>query len=111
MVEDLRNALHPDSDAGRPRSTDRPSVFPAPAFIHRQWKATILVAILVVGASWALGSSISNPRARASMPASHSSTTPKVGPAHSRQTTRTTTTSAVAPVMTTPTPVTTPPVT
>jgi hypothetical protein len=89
MVEELRKAGHRDTEDVRRRSTFGHSVSAAPALIRRQWKATVVVAMLVVGASWVLGSPINNPTA-----------TSKAGAVQSHQTT-TTTSSVVAPVVTT----------
>jgi hypothetical protein len=115
MVEEVPNASHPDLEVGRRRSTAARCVRAVPGFMHRQWKATAVAAILLVGAGWVLGSSSDNPTARASMPQLRSVTTPNVAPAQSHQA-ATTTTSVVTPVVTPPpavvtTPVTTPPTT
>ena len=101
VEEDLRNASGPHA-ADRCLSAFRGSVFAAPALIRRQWKAVAVAAILIVGVSWVLGSSINSPTTRALSPRGIgiSAATPKVGAAQSPQTT-TTTTSVVAPVVTT----------
>src|SRR5580658_1436250 len=76
MVEELRSAAHSSTEHVRSHSTFGRSVSAAPALIRRQWKAAAVSAILVVGASWALGSSINTSTARASSPRGNSVATP-----------------------------------
>jgi hypothetical protein len=107
MVEGLPNASRTVSEAeGRGPLGGRPS-FAIPAFIQRHWKATAVATILVLGASWVLGSSSDNSTARASTARASTSrtsaaTAPKVATAHSRRITPTAS-PVVSPVVTTPT--------
>jgi len=100
MVDDRRNGSHPDSAAHTPRSHDSRPILAIPKLIHRHWKATAVATILMIGASWVLGSSGDDSAARATTPRSSSAATPKVAPEQSRRAT-TTTTSVVSPVVAT----------
>ena len=94
MVDHLSNASHLDPEADR-------SSRPVQVRIHRLWKATAIVATLVVGAGWALSPSGGHSTARASVARSGVATAHKVGAVPARQTTDATTTSVAPTVATT----------